>query len=92
MNQEDNIPVYKDEFLLKVIGRFSELQTEEVGFLLNKEIVNEQGRSMSDVSKDLIALYNETNKYLASKYPSNKVAELWIATNAFHAECLKEML
>lgn len=92
MNQEDNIPVYKDEFLLKGIGRFSELQIEEVGFLLSKEKLNEKGRSMSDVSKDLIALYNETNKYLANKYPNNKIADSWIATNTFHAEHLKEML
>lgn len=92
MDQENSIPVYKDEVLLEGIHNFSELQIEEVGFLLGTEKVNEKGRSMNDVSRDLITLYDKTNKYLASKYPNNKVAESWIATNAFHANCLKEML
>jgi len=86
----NEIKVYTDEKLMDLRKRFSSLEIEETGFLINQEEINENNRTMKDVANDMISIYQETNNYLKSSYPNNKVAESWIAINEFCANLLKE--
>ena len=69
---------------------FAMLQSEETNFFLDKSEVNHAGRTMSDVAKDMIALYDKTNEHLKTAYPNNTVAESWIAVNNFSSKLLRE--
>lgn len=86
----DEIKVYTDDTLMDLGNSFALLQSEETNFFLDKNEVNHAGRTMSDVAKDMIALYEKTNEHLKTAYPDNPVAESWIAVNNLSSKLLSE--
>lgn len=88
----DRIEVYKDETLLNLTQKMGNLSEEEVEIFLSDLKVTGKGRTREDIAKDMIVVYEETNKYLKNKYPDNAVANCWIGVNDFSAKLLKERL
>lgn len=86
----DEIKVYADATLLELGNSFAMLQSEETNFFLDKNEVNQAGRTMKNVAEDMIALYERTNEHLKAAYPNNAVAESWIAVNNLSSKLLTE--
>lgn len=86
----DEIKIYKDQKLLDLGKQWIDLQNEEMWFLLNKQDVNEKGRTMKNIATDMIKIYSLTNEHLKNQYPDNEVAKIWIATNDFSSQLIKE--
>lgn len=86
----DEIKVYKDQELMSLTRCMRLLLQEEASFFNDKDIVNERGRTIQDVARDMIEVYERTNTHLELHYPMNAVAESWKGVNAFSALSLKE--
>ncbi len=88
----DKIEIYKDQKLLNLTQKFTELRSEEVEFFLFNVEITRNGRTREDIARDMISVYETTNEYLRTHYPDNSVAVTWIVTNQFSANLLKERL
>ena len=88
----DKIEIYKDEKLLDLTKRMVMLDKEEAEFFFSNIEKTSKGRTKEDIARDMILVYEETNNYLKDNYPDNSVAIIWIGTNQFSADILKDKL
>lgn len=86
----DEIKVYKDQKLFDLGEQWRALSVEETGFLLDRQDINNKGRTMTDVARDMVVVYKQTNEHLKNQYPDNDVAKAWIATNEFGSQLVEE--
>jgi hypothetical protein len=84
--------ISQDIKLRQLSHEMGRLSSEEVGFQLGENKINEKGRTMDDITKDMIKVYQKTNDYLAQRYPDEKIATDWIATNKISLKILQEKL
>lgn len=88
----DEIPVYKDQVILDISTRFHKLDSEQLNLMLSKQEFNEAGRSAGDIAKDTIVELEAMNAHLRMAYPENRAAQIYITTNQFVIDRLKEEL
>jgi len=89
---KDNPEVYKDEKLLKLAKRMVILNQEEFEFFFSDAKIINKGRALENITRDMIAVYEETNKYIEANYPDNALGNSWIGTNQFSVNLLKERI
>lgn len=86
--QRDNeIPVYKDQVIMDISGRFHALDSERIGLILSE---GDGERSMTEINKDMVVELEAMNTHLRAAYPENRAAKIYLSTNQFFIDRLKE--